>query len=241
MPHVLDGLTVIVNAMSSDGKCEYKPEEEKWKANLDGSATRLGSKLGNKPHATSEAELSATSWPSQAHHLIPHLTLKGHAVAQWLKKGSRLYADTNYDVDHKNNGFWMPYASGLREWKQGARTAAQKARNRDLMFKVMRLANIQLHQGRHSGSQRYGIGVDSYKGRVSAYLKKIKNHSVSHYAGPMACKECSTGAKKGKYPPRANSVAYVDRASALIANDIRRCLIFVSQIASEFAQTVGFT
>jgi hypothetical protein len=231
----------LATFMSKDSKCNYKPNNTpQWKANLEGSGEALAANLGKKPKATSASQLSKNNWPSQAHHLIPHKQLKGHQVAKWLKGKSKLYADTYYDVDHENNGKWMPYASGLKEWIVGASTPAQKKKNRDLMFKVMKLANIQLHQGRHSKSNKYGIGLTPYKARVDEYLCKINNHSKSHYAGPNKCSTCSGKKQSGKYPPRENTVRYVDRASRYISMDIKKCRIFVSKIASEFEQTIGF-
>ncbi len=70
-----EGVAILADFMEEDEKCDYKPEKTEWKANLSGSGEALARYLGNKPHASNEAELSNTSWPSQAHHLIPHLNL----------------------------------------------------------------------------------------------------------------------------------------------------------------------
>jgi hypothetical protein len=168
MPQIGEGIAILVKTMEKDKKCDFKPDKTNWKVNLDGSGTALGISLGNKPHAASEAGLSSSSWPSQAHHLIPHLTLKKHAVKDFLKKGDFIYDDTKYNVDHRNNGKWMPYASSLPEWKK---YSPQK--KRELMFKVMSLSRIQLHQGKHSSSNRYGIGEAPYKKRVEQYLGNL--------------------------------------------------------------------
>lgn len=234
-------LVAMLAADEKDGKCEFQPDQKQWKANLDGDAATLGRNMGNQPeNATKEADLSASCWPSQAHHLIPHLTLKSHRVAQWLKEGSVLYGDTRYDVDHRNNGKWMPYASNLAEWRTAAATPAQVAHNRSLMFKVMQLAQIQMHQGKHSGSNTYGIGECAYKECVKKYLDKIANHAVSHYKKQPPCEDCKGKKQADKLPPRDNMVRYVDKASALLEQDINCCRIFVSRIAAEFAQAGGF-
>lgn len=235
-----EGMAILIKFIDEDKKCDYKPEDKKWTATLDGKSKTLADRLGNKPNATCEAELSATSWPSQAHHLIPHLTLKDHPVAKWLKEGDHLFADTYYHVDHANNGKWMPYASDLPEWITNATKKADKDKNRTLMFKVMKLAKIQLHQSRHSETNRYGIGEAPYKERVKQYLKKIKNNAVSHYKGEPPCDDCKGKKQADKYPPRENTVRYVDKASSCIEKDINKCRIFVSRIAAEFAQTGGF-
>jgi hypothetical protein len=229
-----ENVAVLVGEMRNKEECDYKPEDTKWRCNLSGNSTALGSSLGNKPNASRESELSSGSWPSQAHHLIPHKQLAAHQVAKWLKKGTILYADTRYDVDHRKNGKWMPYASGLAEWSR-----AGVRKKRELMFKLMGLSGIQLHQGRHSANP-YGTGELGYKERVSQYLDKIRNHAVSHYVGPPACTDCSSKKDAKKYPPRDNTVRHLDRASGLIEKDIDECLIFVSRIAAEFAEAGGF-
>ncbi|MCF6324271.1 MAG: AHH domain-containing protein [Gammaproteobacteria bacterium] len=239
--------TALVALMENDKKCEYKPEKEKWRANISGSGTKLALQLSikqAKPVADKESQLSSSHWPSQAHHLIPHVMLNEHKVSDWLnesKKGSKLFADTKYNVDHRNNGKWMPYASSLPEWKTGATKKADRASNKVLMFKVMQLAKIQMHQGRHSASNKYGIGEVPYKKRVSQYLDKIENNAASHFSGKRACEDCKGKKLDGKYPPRDNSVRYVDKASKLIEKDIKDCKIFVSRIAAEFIEAGGIT
>ena len=128
----------------------------------------------------------------------------------------------------------------LPEWKTGATSAKDIAQNKTLMFKVMELAQIQLHQGKHSSSNRYDISERAYGLRVKDYLDKIDNNAMSHYAGVCKCQDCSGKEQAGKCPPRENTVRYVDRASRLIEGDINSLRIFVSRIAAEFAQCGGF-
>lgn len=215
-------------------KCKFEPEKNNWRANLEGDSSKLERSLKNKPNAASESELTSSDWPSQAHHLIPHLTLKAHPVADWIKEGDKIYANTNYDVDHRNNGKWMPYASSLPEWKTNT-----PSQNRQLMFKVMKIAKIQLHQGKHSGSNNFGVGIKPYKARVKDYLDEIKNHAVSHYVTKPKCTDCSGKKNANKYPPRENTVRYVDKASSLLDGDISACRVFVSRIAAEYFETGG--
>lgn len=235
-----EGIAKLEKIMEEDSKCHYKPDDKKWNANLDGDSGVLSEYLGNKPNASNEAELTKTAWPSQAHHIIPHLTLKRHILSDWLKSDEILYQDTYYNVDHKNNGKWMPYASILPEWNTGATKQSDIEKNRQLMFKIMGLANIQLHQSRHSTSNCYGTAEAGYKERVKLYLDKIKNNAESHYAGELPCSDCSGKKQNGKYPPRKNTVEYVDKASEFIEEDIDCCKIFVSRIAAEFADAGGF-
>jgi hypothetical protein len=97
----------------------------------------------------------------------------------------KLYSDTYYNVDHEKNGVWLPFASSLPEWS----TASAK-KKRELMFKIMGLSSLQMHQGQHSKRNDYGVGAMPYKARVNDDLQKIDNHGMTHYAGRTACKDC---------------------------------------------------
>lgn len=235
MPELNENIAALVTETEQRQKCKYEPSKEDWKCNLAGSSQTLGDNLGNKPHATRESELSAGKWPSQAHHLIPHLQLADHPVKDWLKSGDLIYGDTKYNVDHTNNGLWMPYASDLVEWK-GAGTN----RKRELRFKVMEVSGMQIHQGAHSRRSTYGIGLVSYKARVDQYLDKIDEAAISHYKKPVDCADCKGKKQAGKVPPRHNTVGFVDSASRLLKKDIKQCIIFVSRAAAEYAETGGF-
>jgi hypothetical protein len=235
MTQLGENIAVLVSTMEKKQKCEFVPDKVEWKANLNGSSTTLANLMGNKPANTSKAaELSSSCWPSQAHHLIPHLTLVDHAVADWLKAGDLIYADTKYNVDHKKNGLWLPYASSLDDWEKSA-PAARRA----LMFKVMELAGLQLHQGKHSASKTFGVGLAPYKSRVAQYLSKIEENARSHFTQKPACGDCSEKKEKGKGAPRNNTVVFVDKASSLLKKDIKQKTIFVSRIAAEFVQAGG--
>jgi hypothetical protein len=233
--NVMSQVGELVKYLEDDkkNKCEFKPDETTWTANLKVSSDTLGTNLDNKPDSKNESQLSSSDWPSQAHHLIPHLTIADHDVKDFLKTGDILYGDTKYNVDHKNNGKWMPYASSRPEWK-----IYNSKKKRALMYKVMGLAGIQLHQEPHSKKNKYGIGDDAYKQRVTTYLDKIQNNGASHFAKPNPCQDCKENINK--YPPRNNTVRYVDRASSLIEKDIDNCRIFVSRRVAEFAEAGGF-
>lgn len=223
------GETVLVAFLSEDenvGKCDFKPPQDNWTANLEGSSEALSGHLGGKP----------TQWPSQAHHLIPHLTLIDHPVAGWLQTGGQsiMWGDTKYNVDHRHNGKWLPYASALPEWKTNT-----PAQNRKLLFDLMARSGLQIHQGPHSGLENYGVGEVSYKQCVNKYLDKINVHSNSHYKRTPACADCAGNSKAGKVPPRANTVRFVDKASEVLWQDITASRIFVSRIAAEFVASGG--
>jgi hypothetical protein len=246
-----EGIAVLVEFMEEDKKkkCDFKPEQKTWKAKLVGKGGTLGDNIGSRPNATCVAELSSSCFPSQAHHLIPNARLnpkaKGaedeppHSVHEFLIDGDYLYADTDYDINHKKNGKWMPYAHALKEWKTGATLKKDKAYNKDIMFKVMQVANIQMHQGAHS-YKKFGVGEAGYLKRVNQYLDKIDDNALSHYAGVFECDDCKSKEQSGKFPPRANIIRYMDKASSLIKTDINKCRIFVSEAASKFHEDIGF-
>lgn len=133
----------------------------------------------------------------------------------------------------------MPYAHRLEEWITGVKKKEDRTRNKELMYDVMRAANIQMHQGSHS-YKRFGVGEEGYLERVDQYLDKIKENAVSHFAGVFKCEDCSSKKQKGKYPPRVNTIRYFDKASELIEIDINKCRIFVSEAASKFHEEIGF-
>lgn len=233
------GEAVLLGFIAKDdaaGKCDFKPAQEDWQANLVGSSEALGRSLGNKPDAKREADLSPGAWPSQAHHLIPHLTLIDHPVSGWLKAGGQsvMWGDTEYDVDHRHNGKWLPYAKDLPEWQTNSATE-----NRKLLFKLMRLSGLQIHQGPHSGLNNYQVGEMPYKACVKKYLDKINQNANSHYAMNPACTDCAGHRLQGKVAPRRNTVRFVDQASQVLWQDITAARIFVSRIAAEFAMTGG--
>src|SRR4051812_44573544 len=131
MTEVGEGVAVVAAYIAEDKKCEYDAEIPQWKCKLEGDGGRLAVNLTihcgiPKPVVpVSVNDVTYTCWPSQAHHLIPWQQLEGHQITQWLTESppkkagvpTKLLKDTPYDVDHGNNGKFMPYASDLLEWK----------------------------------------------------------------------------------------------------------------------------
>lgn len=244
MTQVGELVAVLIDIMQKDAKCEYKPDDHEWHCNLEGDGGRLRTNLAKHlgvvepKQVTSIDDVSATAWPSQAHHLIPWQQLKGHPVTQWLaesppKGAGKMFADSGYDVDHGNNGKFMPYSSALKEW-----AVANAAEKTALSRKVMALAAMQLHQGPHS-TKGYGVGECGYKTRVGEYLDAINNHALSHFAAPAQCADCEGKKQNGKYPPRRNIVRYLDRASTYLEVDINLMRIYVSRRAAGFGADGG--
>jgi hypothetical protein len=111
------------------------------------------------------------NFPLQAHHLIPKNFLPKHHVCLWLCKNFdkddtyKLKEDTYYNTDHANNGYAMPYATPLKEWK--------KAKNDDakchVAYRVMEKTGIQLHQGSHAEF----MDIGKVKAKIPASLRHL--------------------------------------------------------------------
>ena len=97
------------------------------------------------------ADVTPTSFPIQAHHLIPKNYLPDHKVCTWLainytkNPAYQLRYDSNYDTDDHRNGYCLPYATPMAEWGGGQDHKTWVA------FEVMkRTGGLQLHQGSHA-------------------------------------------------------------------------------------------
>jgi hypothetical protein len=68
--------------------------------------------------------------------------------------------------------------------------------------------------------------------------------TISHFEvdseGSPVCEDRSGNEKAGLYPPRSNTVRFVDNVSSFIKDDINQCRIFVSEAASKFHEDFGF-
>jgi hypothetical protein len=228
-----EAFAAVLAKMDEEIECQYKPAKEPWNCVLAGDSGHLETNIKrdrkiSKPQTPARlAQVNSRVWPSQAHHLIPHVQLSGHVVTEWIEqdKGTLQY-DANYSVNHGMNGKFMPYASALAEW-----SSASTDRKTEIANAVMKAAGIQLHQGAHS-YEPYNDGQAGYKTRVEEYLEAVKDQSVSHY-DPEVCEKCSQE-KSGKVPPRRNTVTMLDRASKQLDQDIRDGQIAVSRRASDY-------
>lgn len=168
------GVGITAMEKEKDPSCDKQDEDKGWKSrvndynsqekctgtrlydNMKGVASAHESKgLGVVPDkkAGTQWKLSMVTertFPIQAHHLIPKNYLPDHLVVRFLaikyKKDAmfELKYDSNYDTDDADNGYCMPYATPMEEWKgdQSEKTA--------VAFKVMKQTGIQLHQGSHA-------------------------------------------------------------------------------------------
>ena len=168
-----EAVKAAIKAMKRKGdpECDGEDEDKGWQArvNVHGvlpkctgkrlydnlkAAADKGKGLGvvpakEKGKQWTLAEVSATHFPVQAHHLIPKSYLPKHRVCVWLAKNFsandmyQLRYDSNYDADHWRNGYCMPYATPLKEWRRNANKL-------EIAINVMKQTGIQLHQGSHA-------------------------------------------------------------------------------------------
>jgi hypothetical protein len=240
MTEMAEMLAVLLDFLEEGIKCEFPEDKDEWTCTLDGNSDTLAQNITKhmgiaKPKVPSKlADVSPSTWPSQAHHLVPWQQLKKHPVTQWLAMSKkRLLRDNDYSVDHGHNGKFMPYASDLREW-----SGSSAAKKRRIAERVMTVAGIQLHQGPHS-YKPYGVGEDGYKTRVAEYLEKINGSSLDHYTKDPPCKDCKVKSQGGKKSPRRNVVLYMDAASRFLDLDINAGRVYVSRRAADFVEGGG--
>ncbi len=185
-------------------------------------------------------KLSPSSFPVQAHHLIPKNYLPDHPVCAFLaKKDTRnkkfqLVSDTDYDTDHPNNGYCMPYATPLADWKSAGGDDSLKL---TICFEVMEITGRQLHQGSHRAAAYDGpvdddeeakIHPDGYLNTVKKYLGLILGAAMKHVS---VCSVCKPSKEKKEINPRMETVRHMDMVSGIIKLLVDANRIFVSEPA----------
>jgi A nuclease family of the HNH/ENDO VII superfamily with conserved AHH len=191
--------------------------------------------------------ISKTRFPIQAHHIIPKNHLPKHPVCTFLgKKYSKhkvyqLKQDAPYSCDHPNNGYCLPYATPLAEWKKAAKAADPGEAKKDLCFYVMEKTGRQLHQGSHRAEAYDAVADDeeaSIHGRVPGYLEYInqlltvvQQAAQTHVA---KCEICNPGLKKTpkvKINPREIVATHMDQVSGIVKVLIDANRQFISEPA----------
>lgn len=262
-------LNVAKFASEKDPTCSKNDRDPGWTSKLNEHGTNKGcsgKSLYNNMWADRVAHLSAglgvvpprgeeTEWslanvtperfPVQAHHLIPKNFLPDHRVCVWLAKGYsrnaeyQLRYDSGYSNDHANNGYCMPYATPMAEWKHGSMS------HTDVAFAVMDATEIQLHQGSHAevlnarnleeisgrpvspqvrdlprdgASCEYTEANSHYPGyldRVGRLLNVVDAKALQHASTCEVCRARSKGDKKHVLPTKGVT-ELMDRASKII-------------------------
>lgn len=207
-----------------------------------------------EPHTSwSLADVGPEKFPVQAHHIIPKNHLPEHPVCTFLAKNytkSELYeltADAPYNTDHANNGYCLPYATPLAEWKKLDKSDDSYPWKLNLCFDVMKKTGRQLHQGSHrveaytgpiADDEEAGIHVAGYLEAVNELLDIVQAGSQKHAA---MCDICNPGLKndpKIKITPRQAVVAHVDQVSGIVKLLVDSNRTFISEPASMFGETL---
>jgi hypothetical protein len=247
----LDAMTTNKDENYCDGK---DPDPKKFKcriANLAGAAPTASRLLKNMkrvkmpvPKKPSPgrmgagwdiAKCSRNVYPFQTHHLIPKKHLPTHRVCTWLAKSYtenpkfQLLNDNNYDTDHANNGYCMPFVSGTLQWKQAG---DNKIKQQKAACQMMKKTGIQLHQGSHSyegfGGEDEGVESKGYLQAVDELLSRINRGCKRHV---QKCNVCKKSDAKPNIMPVEGVVRQMDQASRVMKFWIDSNKVFVSKLA----------
>ena len=182
-------------------------------------------------------------FPIQAHHLIPKNFLPDHPVCTFLAKKYtkhpkyKLTADTEYSNDHAHNGYCMPYATPLAEWKEAGSNDSYKL---GISFSMMEETGRQLHQGSHregpydgppdaDPDEEASIHPSGYLNAVRKYLNAVLSVTEDHVD---ECTICKPSDSKKDVQPIAATVEHMDQVSGIIKLLVDANRIFVSEPAS---------
>ncbi|MHB8813465.1 MAG: hypothetical protein ACYDAE_09360 [Steroidobacteraceae bacterium] len=200
--------------------------------------------VAKKPPADgwAKAHISPSRFPIQAHHIIPKNHLPTHPVCTFLAAGYTQHAtyqlteDTPYDTDHANNGYCLPYATPLAEWKKARGDDAEKLK---LCFFVMRKTRRQLHQGSHKAApydtvaddEEPEIHIEGYLSAVNIFLEAVQVSMEDHLEECNVCKKKKSGGKIEIQPVPA-VVRHMDQVSGIIKLLVDANITFISEPAS---------
>jgi hypothetical protein len=194
------------------------------------------------------ADVTRKSFPVQAHHLIPKNHLPDHPVCAFLAKKYKkhehyeLTADTAYDTDHANNGYCLPYATPLAEWKKVRSDDAAKLK---LCFQVMHRTGRQLHQGSHRADPYEGPVADDeeprihpvgYLSAVDVLLEVVQGGAQEHVVTCAICNKGETGKGKIKIQPVEAVVRHMDQVAGIVKLLIDANREFISEPASLYGR-----
>ncbi len=187
------------------------------------------------------SQIDTKSFPLQAHHLIPKNHLPSHPVCSYLAKKCKmddtveLVADTPYDTDHAHNGYCMPYATPLKEWKKASSDNDKFA----VAYMVMTKSRRQLHQGSHRAGayedppraheEPLIHTVPGYLDTIDKLLSAVADAAFMHSTNCPICKK----EKKGKFQilPRESVVVHMDQVSGIVKTLVDANRIFISKLA----------
>ena len=196
------------------------------------------------------SDVSTEQFPVQAHHIIPKNHLPDHAVCAFLAKKYtkhekyQLTADAPYSTDHANNGYCLPYATPLAEWKELGSGADAEPYKLNICFDVMKQTGRQLHQGSHRAApydsvpddEEAGIHTDGYLTAINLLLDVVQEGAQEH---APTCEICNKGQSEGgktKLLPRDAVVRHMDQVSGIVKLLIDANREFISEPAALFGK-----
>jgi hypothetical protein len=198
------------------------------------------------------ADVTPEKFPVQAHHLIPKNHLPDHAVCTFLAKNYteskqyQLTADAPYSTDHANNGYCLPYATPLAEWKALGKDADAEPWKLNLCFDVIMQTRRQLHQGSHRvepydsvpDDEEAGIHETGYLQAVDELLTVVQRAASKHVDQCEICKPGEHKEGKAQVLPRKQIVVQMDQVSGIVKLLIDFNRAFISEPSSLFGEQI---
>jgi len=197
-------------------------------------------------------EINETHFPIQAHHLIPKNFLPTHPICMFLAKNYKgnpkyeLTGDTFYSTDNENNGYCLPYATPLAEWKNARMKSGKEQEQalKNVARQVMaKSGGRQLHQGSHRAGlyeepdevpddevSQIHLEVAGYLDRIKKLLNIVAGRTFRHV---NKCPKCGTGEDPRKFEPLAATVKHMNQVSSLVKLFIDTNRIYISKYAYE--------
>jgi len=233
--------TYVAGNLVIDGIKEKKGDAAILRENMLAAGITEPDQPDSKPRGWDVLSISGTRFPYQTHHLLPEKRLKHEKITAFLTDSPKekhpdytLAADTDYDTNGHENGYFMPFASTTHQWK--STTSAD--RKQRLAFEIMRRTKHQLHQGRHSGTDYIEEGEDSkietsgYHTTAHQLLDKIAERVLNHVQTCTRCRTTKQKDEKVTIRPLKRTVLFMHQASNIIKTLIQANRIFVSRRAS---------
>lgn len=114
----------------------------------------------------------------EAHHLIPISSMAMvEELHKYIKKSSKISGDIGYDINHPNNGLWLPGKKGLTEYSES-------------IIGIIRVAKSQIHNSSHP----------DYRTNVMEILSELHD-KINNDDKPEYCRICRRKLKNTKQPP----------------------------------------
>ena len=242
-----EGWQARINEWGSKADCSGTRLYASMKKLFSGART-CGYLSGPAPYIAKSAgpwsldSIGKLAFPVQAHHLIPKNYLPTHKVCAFLAKKYtkhpkfRLKHDAPYSTDYANNGYCMPYATPLAEWKKSRGNEVMKA---EICFEVMRRTGRQLHQGSHRVDEYFPDPADpdeeakihpaGYLRVVRRYLDVVHDCAAAHV---VRCRICKPDQDSKEILPRKAIAKHMDQVAGIVKLLVDCNRTFISEPAA---------